>query len=233
MTHKSLFVRSLAIAAALLASSVSHATLVIYTNQASFLSAVTTPGIDTFTGFSISGTTTSPINRTAGSYTYTASSSSSSSTSSFFGAGTVANPWLSTNGAFDTILFNNFGAGVSAIGGLFFGSDILGNFLAGKSISITADDNNSSPVTQLITNSTTGSFLGFISDGLITSLSVTAVQTEGQAFVWPTVDNLTLAGRGSVPEQGTVPEPGTLVLAATAFGLMGAAARRRKAKQTT
>jgi hypothetical protein len=96
--------------------------------------------------------------------------------------------------AFDPITFNAFTGTVRAIGGNFFNSDISGAFAAG-SITLTVTD-ASGPVTQTITGATTSSFLGFVSNGLITSLVVTAVQpTSG--FLWPTVDNLTLALPGA------------------------------------
>ena len=109
-----------------MASAAPQAALVVYNTQASFLAAVSSPGVDTFAGLSITDATASPMLRSAGSYTYTATS-----TTSFFGAGSVANPWLSTNAATDTITFSGFSPGVNAIGGLFFGSDVSGAFATG------------------------------------------------------------------------------------------------------
>src|SRR4051794_33681514 len=111
---KTALLKSLAAVSLLATSATSQATLVVYNTQATFLAAVLSPGLDSFTGLSITDATASPLLRSAGSYTYTATSSSS-----FFGAGSVANPWLSTNGATDTITFAGFSPGVNAIGGLF------------------------------------------------------------------------------------------------------------------
>jgi len=207
--------RPLAVAALFCVSGASHAGLTVFTSQAAFLAAVENPGTDTFTGLSITGSTPSPINRAAGVYTYTASVS----TTSFFGAGTTANPWLSTNTATDTITFSGFSGGASAIGGNFFGSDISGLFAAG-SITLTATDSLGATSTQTITGATTTSFLGFVSTGTLSSLTVTSVQPVS-GFLWPTVDNLTLAVT-------PVPEPETYALMLGGLGALAWVARRRR-----
>ena len=63
-------------------SGTSQAAITVYTSLAAFNAATSAPGTDTYTGFSITGTTPSPINRSAGVYTYTAATS----TTTFFGA---------------------------------------------------------------------------------------------------------------------------------------------------
>jgi hypothetical protein len=214
-----MFTKSIAFAAVALSalSGTAQAAITVYTSQASFLAAVTSPGVDTFTGFSISGSTPSPIARTAGSYGYTAAVS----TTSFFGAGTTGNPWLSTNTATDTITFSGFTGGANAIGGNFFDSDILGNFAAGSITLVASDTGGTSSYT--ITGATTGSFLGFTSTTGITGLTVAAVQPATP--IWPTVDNLTLAITNAAP---AVPEPASWAMMIAGFGLVGGAMRRRQ-----
>ena len=209
----------LACAAIVAAPTAAHAQFTVHTSLASFLAAVGANGTDTYTGFSIVGSTPSPINRSAGAYNYTASAT----TSSFFGAGTTANPWLSTNTATDAITFSAFSSTVRGIGGNFFGSNIAGAFLAGD-ITLTATNASGSMVQTLI-NASTSTFLGFVSSSAITSLVVSSVQPTG-AFLWPTVDNLILAEArpGSV-----VPEPSTYALLGTGLLFIGGISRRRRA----
>jgi PEP-CTERM motif len=208
----------IACAALAVAPAAAHAQFTVYTSLASFLAAVGANGTDTYTGFSITGTTASPITRTAGAYSYTASTPSN-----FFGAGTVANPWLSTNVATDAITFTGFTSTVRAIGGNFFGSNISGVFQAGN-VTLTATNASGSMVQTLI-NANTSTFLGFVSTSAITSLVLAAVQPDA-GFLWPTVDNLILAEAkpGSV-----VPEPSTYALLGTGLLFIGGIARRRRA----
>ena len=192
---------------------------VVYTSQASFNAATTASGVDNYTGFSVVSSTPSPIARSAGAYSYTAAAE----TTTFFGAGTPADPWLSTNTATDSITFFNFGPSISAIGANFFGSNISGLFQSGD-IALSLTD-SLGVTTHAIINATTSSFVGFVSDGTITSLTVEAVQ-PGTGFLWPTVDNLTLA-------QGltsAVPEPSTWAMMILGFAGVGFMAYRRSRK---
>ena len=218
MKFKQLTVASLATVAALVATSTAQAAITVYTNQAAYLAAVSSPGVDTFAGLSITGSTPSPLTRTAGSYGYTASVS----TTSFYGAGTTANPWLSTNTASDTITFGSFTGGVSAFGGNFFGSNISGLFQAG-SVTLSATD-ASGTTTQTIVGATTSSFLGFVSDGALLSASLKSVQPTTGAL-WATADNLTLATTLAVPE------PQTYAMLLAGLGVVGAVARRRRSSK--
>ncbi len=211
--------RYLALAAAIViagTSGTAYAGPTIYTTQAAYLAAVGATGVDTFENLSIVGSTPSPITRPAGAFGYTAAVS----TTSFFGAGSAADHWLSTNTATDSITFNNFTGGVSGFGGFFFGSDISGLFSAG-SVTVTATD-ASGTSTFTITNATTSSFLGFVSTGPLTSATLVSVQPAG-AFLWPTVNNLTLAGKATTPG---VPEPTTWAMLMFGFGAVGFALRR-------
>jgi hypothetical protein len=195
-------------------STASQAAFTVYTSQAAFSAAIASPGTDTYAGFSLSSTTTSPINRTAGTYTYTAAAPGD-----FFGAGTVANPWLSTNTATDTVTINAIPATVRGIGGNFFTSNISGAYVSGD-ITIAATDAGGT-TTQTIVASTTSSFLGFVSNGSITSLTITAVQPAAD-FRWPTVEDLTmgLVVANAPPQFAYAPVAGSTI-AATGGGALG------------
>lgn len=206
----------LAAAALLVTAGASNAAITVYTSQAAFNAAVGVTGTDTFTGFSITGSTPSPITRNAGAFSYTADTTPAGN---FFGGGSTADPFLSTNTATDTMSFFGFSAGVVAAGGQFFGSNISGLFAAG-SVTVTATDAGGS-VSQTIRPAgiASGSFLGFVSDGPLLGLTVSAVQ-PGTGFLWPSVDNLVLAS--------AVPEPEAYAMMLAGLGLVGWMARRRR-----
>lgn len=218
---KSFLTRSLAAAALVAVCGVSHASFIIFTTASSFAAATSAPGVDTYAGFSTSVGTPSPINRNAGAYTYTASTSENS----FFGAGTTADPWLSTTTALASIKFSSFSGGARAIGGNFFGSNVFGNFSAGD-ITIVANDSLGSQWTQTITGATVPSFRGFLSTGTISSLVVTVVQRAAANDIWPTVDNLTLATAAVAP----VPEPEAYALMLAGMGIVGFMARGHRGR---
>jgi hypothetical protein len=208
---KILALRTLSLAALLAASGASQAALTFYNNAANFNAAVLLPGVDTFTGFSTSGVTLSPITRTAGAYGYTASTPGD-----FYGASTAGNTALSTNIAFDTITFSNFTGSPTAIGASFYGSNLAGAFLAGT-LTLVATDSLGATSIQVITPGSASAFFGFGSNVPIISLTVTATQTASS--LWPTVDNLTLA----------VPEPGTYAMMLAGLAAVGFIGRRRRA----
>jgi hypothetical protein len=229
MNFKSFLIKPLAMAALVATAGASQAAITVYTSLVAFNAATSAQGTDTYTGLSITASTPSPITRSAGAYSYTADASPAGT---FFGAGTSANPWLSTNTATDTITFNAFTAGVAAVGGNFFGSNISGLFLSGNVV-LTATDGSGS-ITQTIAGATTSSFLGFVSTGSMTSLTLCAVQpslgrcaTPADAvvapFLWPTVDNLVLA-KAVV----AIPEPSTYAMLLAGLGAVGFVARRRR-----
>jgi len=211
--------RKLALAVAIAVAGTSgtaYAGPTIYNSQAAYLAAVGANGVDTFESLSITGTTPSPITRSAGAFGYTAAVS----TTTFFGAGSAGDHWLSTNTATDSITFNNFTGGVSGFGGFFFGSDVSGLFATG-SVTITATD-ASGTSTFTITNATTSSFVGFVSSGPLLSATLVSVQpTSG--FLWPTANNLTLAGAAAT---SGVPEPATWAMLLIGFGGVGYSIRR-------
>ena len=218
MTSTTSFLKPLGLAALLAVASTSQAAITVYTSQASFAAATSAPGVDTYTGLSITEATPSPLTRSAGAYAYTATAS----TTSFFGAGTTTNPWLSTNTATDTVTLSSFSTGVQAVGGNFFGSDLSGLFKTGN-ITLTATDAFGS-VTQTIVGASVSSFLGFVSTSAMTSLTVASMQPTA-GFLWPTLDNLTLAKNAVAP----IPEPETYALMLAGLAATAFVARRRRA----
>ena len=185
-----------------------NAAITVFTDQASFLAATTNAGVDTFSDLVVAqyGVT---MNRTAGTHSYTASAPNT-----FFPGSGGGNPFLSTNNLLDQVVFNGFGADVSAVGGSFFGSNINGGYTAASSITLSMIDADGL-FTYTALNPTPGGFLGFVSTGGLSQFTVATVDS-----VWVSVDNFTLAGSLSA-----VPEPATWAMMIIGFGAVGSVVR--------
>jgi len=195
-------------------STASHAALTAFTTSASFAVATLASATDAFNLLPIDFIA-SPSNRTIGPYSYVASAPGG-----LFGAGSAANPWLSTNLSGATLTFGSFGGGVSAIGGSFFGSDIAGAFLAGQSLTLTATDSVGASLTQTINGATQTSFLGFASTGTLVSLAVSIASPNAFAAV----DNLVLA------QAAPIPEPETCAMLLAGLATLATIGRRRRGR---
>lgn len=215
MNHLRSSLRPLALAALVAASSAAHAELTLYTDEASFLAAISNAATDTFDDLAPGVGFDGPVQRSAGIVSYTVSSGPNSNI--LYGAGTVGDPWLSSNNARDTITFDGFSAGTYAAGANFFGSDIDGNFLQRGVVIVSATDTDGSLQTFRV-RASESTFIGFVSDEALTSLSVRVLSLRNNP-VWPTVDNLTVAA---------VPEPGTYAMLLAGLGVLGFLARRRQ-----
>jgi hypothetical protein len=193
------------------------AQVTVHTTVDGWLAAVSNPAVDTYNDlpFSLS---TSPIARTAGAYSYRGSAPEG-----FFPAGTPADVWLSSNTASDLIVFDSFSANVRGVGGYFFSSNFLGEFLSGGSLTVTAVSGGQTLTATLNATAVTD-FWGITSTAPITSLSIASVQ--GASQVWPSANDLRLGA--VLPPANVVPEPATLVLVALGLGVLVLVAHRRR-----
>lgn len=200
------FLKPLCLAAMLCAAAGAQAAITVYTSESAFLSAVSAPGVDTFDDLEVQayGDT---VYRTAGAYNYQAYSATG-----IWGAGDAPDHWLSNNTRYNPIVFSNFSGGVSAFGGLFFASDVLGQFVPNGTLVLTAVDGGT--LTYDLTDATTASFVGFVSTAPLASVSL---GTDGGQY-WPTANNVVLA----------VPEPATYGMMLVGVTLLGMAVRRRR-----
>lgn len=217
--------RWLAALALLAASAATQAAFTVYDNAASFAAATGAAGLDDFDDLSPDEAVEGPIARSAGSYGYSMVALTDTSFISdgspvppgyLLAAGSASDRWLSTNAASDTLRFFSL-SGTSAIGGLFFGSDVQGQFAGGTTIEFLATDAQGTQAYTL-TGADVGSFIGFVSDTTLVSLTVRAWQDNGA--VWVTANDLQLAA--------AVPEPQTLAMLLGGLALLGAIARRRR-----
>lgn len=195
-------------------TSQASAQVTTYTTQASFLAAVNAGFYtENFQSLSITGTTPSPLNYSSLGFSY----SVAASTSTFFGAGTSGDHWLSTNIATDSITITFTSGNVTAVGGFFFTSDINGAAVAGGvtiSTNLTAAQN--------LLGTTPATFIGFTSPVPFTTLTFSAIQSGP---IWPTANDLTVGVMSTA-----VPEPTTWALMGIAGVSVSAAGIYRRQK---
>jgi hypothetical protein len=205
----------------LFAASAAHAALTTYTSQAAYLAAAGPTGVDTFDDLDIEPYDT-PFPRTAGDISYVATTGPGNPRA--YGASDDDIDWyLSSSRRTDAITFSGFGTPVAGAGGYFWGSDIAGYTTFASWITVTATDSSGATLTYTITDPVPNSFLGFVSDAQIVSLSVaTGDQAGPDGYgIWPTVNNLHLS-------VAAVPEPGTYAMLLGGLGVLCWTARRRQ-----
>jgi hypothetical protein len=94
----------------------------------------------------------------------------------------------------DPIVFSNFSSAVMAFGGNFFASDVLGLFSPVGHFALTAVDSTGSAVSYQLDKTVTNSFLGFVLDAQLMSVSLSIFGPY-----CPTANNVTLAMSTPVP----------------------------------
>ncbi|MCV2368099.1 PEP-CTERM sorting domain-containing protein [Roseateles oligotrophus] len=211
--------------AALLSCSVSsaQAEITFYNSQAAYLAAISAPAVDRFDDLPFWAQGPGYLERTAGEHSYVAwSVAGPGEDSLLYSAGSAGDAWLSTDQASDYLTFGYFSKKVYGIGGFFFGTDEAGAYLPGQTIRLNVLAADGVEQLILVDNTTTGSFFGFVSTSRLDAFQVSAVQPNG-GYSWVAANDLTL---GSV---AAVPEPASYALLMAGLGLVGAAARRRKA----
>lgn len=176
-----------------------HAEITVVRSVQTFEAVVGEIAVDGYNGFSIIGSTPSPLMRSIPPYAYTASAADVDGVAgSFFGAGTTADPWLSLNTATHIMTLDGFAPAINAIGGQFFASNQSGAYAAGD-IVVEVVDSLGDTETLTLASPLQGDFVGFISDGTITSLKLSSVQ-PASGFIWPTLDNLRVGTVAPAPE---------------------------------
>ncbi|MFG6447316.1 PEP-CTERM sorting domain-containing protein [Roseateles sp. BYS180W] len=219
--HQTLTLRSAIAGALLLVAASAQAALTAYNTPASFAAATTASGTDTFSDLIDNGSVGVMLDRNAGSYSYRVSAPSG-----LWASGPADNPFMSSSNTNDAITVAPLGSMANGIAGNFFFSDIAGNFAAGP-LAVTVQDSTGASLTLTVNPSgySSGSFMGFVSSGYITSLSVSAPAGQPNTTAWSSLDNLTLAAAAPVPE------PGTWALMGLGLGLAGLGLVRRRRTQ--
>jgi hypothetical protein len=191
-----------------------NASITVFSKESSFLATLTAPGVDDFSGLSGTPAHATSVNSTAGNYNYTAIVGPDDGIDMLV---TPSHVWLSTFSGRDSITFTDFTGGVRGFGGFFFGTDLGGNSFPSQVI-LTATD-HSGTITQILNNATTSTFLSFVSDTVLYSVTVRMGPASNDA-PWPTISSVIL---GKVTSAGVVPEPSTYVTLLA--GLIALAAR--------
>ena len=216
--HASPLIKATGCAALALACGLADAAIVVYSNADDLFAKAFMAATDSFDDLT-PAPISSPTTRSVGMYTYNASA-----TGQFlYGSGPASDPWLSTDLSGDSITFTGFSELVRGIGGYFFGSDVIGDFLAGQTIQLTAMDSTGATAVETILDATPTSFRGFATSGTLVSLSVEILAApSGGAFV--AVNDLVIS---------QIPEPMSLSLALFGIVAAGAATRRQARTATT
>jgi hypothetical protein len=207
--------RPLAVAAALAAASTAHASVDVYSDEASFLAAIANYATDTFDDLVPGDPYDGPLLRSAGAVGYSVSTSPGSPI--LYGAGTAGDAWLSSNIASDYIIFEGFSQPIYAIGAYAFGTDIAGAF---KPTGLTAARVTTAEGQTVDYTFQAGvdNYFGFVSTTAITMFEIKTFYGQ-RNITWPTVDDLTVAA---------VPEPGTYAMLLAGLAAVGFMARRRQ-----
>lgn len=215
-------VKALILTALLFVASTAQASITVYTNQAAYLAALSATAVDTYDNLPID-TINTPLNRTAGAYSYTVTTSGLSS--QLYGAGNGDDHWLGTNAPGDSLVFSNFSSTVRGVGGFFFGSDVFGDYTSSTSSTLTATNTLGEILTYQLLLPTQYSFIGFISSDAIATLRFKS--SDADNGVWATVNDLHLSAAAVIP---AVPEPSSYALLLAGMGLLGLIARWRQAR---
>jgi hypothetical protein len=196
-----------------------YAGFVTYTDKTSFMAALASSSTDNFNDLPNFSLVSSPLNRTVGSYAYTAIANGGLLTAP---GSDFSDVWLTTGNS-SSLAFTINAGGPTAIGGFFFATN-LSTLLTSDTVSVSI--NGGLFVQSVSTNSATN-FFGWVStDG--TQISSLSVSSSGIPR-FPTANDL-IFGQANV---SAVPEPTSLAL----FGIgacvagVGAARRQRRDKK--
>jgi len=202
-----------------MAATAAHADITVFTDRAAFLKAVSGSATDTFDDLTMTETA-GPLKRMAGAYGYQVSAAPSDG--GFYPSGAGSDIWLSGTMSSDVITFNGFSSGVFGFGGNFFGTDSFGSFMPDRTVVLSAVSGADSE-TFTLSNASQNSFVAFLSDHPLTSVSFQNMENDGTVY-WATANNVVLA----------VPEPATWSMLVGGLGIAVLARRRKgRPRQTT
>jgi hypothetical protein len=203
----------LCVAGLIAAPTRSGAAISEYTTRTGFVAAVLQSATDTFEDLD-SQLVPTPLARSIGPYSYSINAATGVASDLIYGLPSApsspAATWLTTNAADSVLTLSGFSPGVNGIGASFFLTTFFGDIwmYSNASLTVTATFASGS-VSEAVSQASDTSFLGFVSDNQLLSLTVATVHAAGVGPYWLTVGNLALASPSPVPEGST----GALMLA--------------------
>ena len=200
--HKSLIHFGIVGTSIVLASLPVQAAVIMYTDRAAFLAALSSSSTDNYED--LNGFYTSPLSRTISGYIYDAAATGGLYTGNAGGSQVLS----SNNSVALTLNFTN--GAPTAVGGYFFNTDFNFNIVNGA---ITVTANPGASVQSVVTSSATN-FFGWLDDSGTPFTSLVIVPATGGSTAYPAVDDLVLGQAAPA----SVPGPLPLMGAATAFG---------------
>ena len=200
--HKSLIHFGIVGTSIVLASLPVQAAVIMYTDRAAFLAALSSSSTDNYED--LNGFYTSPLSRTISGYIYDAAATGGLYTGNAGGSQVLS----SNNSVALTLNFTN--GAPTAVGGYFFNTDANFNIINGA---ITVTANPGASVQSVVTSSATN-FFGWLDDSGTPFTSLVIVPATGGSTAYPAVDDLVLGQAAPA----SVPGPLPLMGAATAFG---------------
>lgn len=173
-----------------------------FTNEADFINNIAAPYLVETFGSIQTGTTNPPLSFTNNGYSFGAlSTSNEGSDPALYGILNGANRWLTVNVYGNSLVFTNFSANVTAIGGYFFSTDYSEAF-SNSPVKLTVQLSDLSVTNTTVTNTSTTNFIGFTFATNVTFFSIVA--TNVAQDIYPTAAKI-IAGT-------TVPEPSSFAL---------------------
>jgi hypothetical protein len=209
MTATALPVRLAALVALLGASAAAQATITTFTNQASFV-ALTSATVDGFADLT--------INTALGATSLARTGYSVTTETDLYVVPVASAIALSTGNFSDTLTLGSFSSPLLAVGGNFYGTNILGE-VAGGALTVVATDINGLTRSVSVTGGSASGFLGFVSDVPLVSVVVGMSVANTDRFA--SLDNVSIS---AVPEAST-----WLLMLAGGAAVLRAASRRGRA----
>jgi hypothetical protein len=198
----------------------------VYTDEASFTSALTDVAVDDFSDLDLDDVDT-PVNRTitsAGGTEYSYEVDTSSNV--WVSPGDSSNLWVAVDNPFDGLDFGTFTPGITAIGGYFFNTNSLGGITLGD-LEIELADSLGNVFSFLVANATPTTFRGFTLDtGFVDALTVTAVNT-GSSYRLANFATASSLIFGTSEQGAPAPAPAPFGVGLLGLALLGVGIARR------